>query len=335
MSKSFSIPNLTAELTKLKKGDPADCIKKSLRAAIKLEFATIPPYLTAMWSIIDSNHDVARTLKEIVVEEMLHMGLACNMLVGLGESLDLATADSVPSYPGPLPGEVNPELEITLRRLAPSQIKVFMDIEYPEGGPITATAVGPFDTIGEFYAALLKAFEILDPTLDVSNQRDDMFGTNFHLFRIANLNDVRKAINLIRRQGEGSSTTPEETPGHLAHFYQFREVYVGAKYIFESCKWGHTGPPVLMPLLWPMADIPEGGYKEADVPPNVWQKIREFDVLFTTMLSQLDELWRDPTAQLSVPVISMYQLGPIAQGLMQMERDDRRGTYGPCFRFVK
>ena len=60
-------------------------LKRSLAAAIKLEFATIPPYLTAMWSI-RGRDPVADTLLEIAVEEMLHMALACNMLAGLGEA---------------------------------------------------------------------------------------------------------------------------------------------------------------------------------------------------------------------------------------------------------
>lgn len=321
-----------------------DWLKRSLRAAIKLEFFTIPPYLTAFWSIGTSSR-VADTIKEVVLEEMLHMGLACNMLVGLGEAPTFTTPKSVPIYPRPLPGDVNPDLNISLRRLTPSQLKVFMDIEYPEGGPITAEAARSFDTIGEFYAALLQAFETVNPTLDVKKQRDVMFQPYFHLFAVANLCDVRKAIDLIRRQGEGSRCSPEETPGHLAHFYQFREVYVGAEYVQHPTtkQWSHSGRPVLMPEVWPMADIPEGGYKKADVPyPEVWQKIQEFDTTYTAMLRQLEEVWRDPQTHFgdykdNDPLLAMLDLGTIAQWLMkneQQQRPDRRGTYGPCFRIV-
>jgi hypothetical protein len=340
MSNLFSIPDLTAELARTKPEDAVDTIKKALRAAIKLEFATIPPYLTAMWSIRNAD-SVAVTIKEIVEEEMLHMGLVCNMLVGLGEPPVLSAPGSVPTYPGPLPGDVNPDLKITLRRLTPSQLKVFMDIEYPEGGPISALVARSFETIGAFYAALLETFEAVNPPLDVQKQRELMWRGN-HLFRVANLPDVRKAIDLIRRQGEGSKSTPEETPGHLAHFYQFREVYVGAEYVLNPMtkEWGHTGPPVLMPSVWPMADIPDGGYRKADVPSSdVWEKIEQFDTTYTTMLRQLEEVWRDPNAHFgdftgNDPVLTMFSLGPIAQELMQKERPDRRGTYGPCFRLA-
>lgn len=339
---ALRIPELTVELsrvTKSKSSEGINCLKKSLRAAIQLEFATIPPYLTALWSVHGASQ-VADTIKEIALEEMLHMGLACNMLVGLGESPDFLSPGCAPSYPGPLPGDVNPKLVISLRRLSPSQLKTFMDIEYPEGGPISTFAAHTYPTIGAFYAALLWAFEHLNPSLDVHYQRD-VFFRQFHLFEVANVADVRTAIDLIRHQGEGSSISPEESPGHLAHFYQFREVFEGAKYVKDPVtnKWAHNGEPVLMPQVWPMAAIPAGGYQKADVAPDVWQKINEFDATYTKMLQQLQNVWVDTSAPFGDfsaddPVLTMLSLGPIATELMQKDRPDRRGTYGPCFRVV-
>lgn len=46
--------------------DPLGWLKKSLQAAVSLEFATIPPYLCALWSIKDDRHDVARSIREII-----------------------------------------------------------------------------------------------------------------------------------------------------------------------------------------------------------------------------------------------------------------------------
>lgn len=342
MSNTLNIPQLTGALSKITKSKSSDgisCLRSSLRAAIQIEFATIPPYLTAFWSIRESS-PVADTIKEIALEEMLHMGLACNMLVGLGESPDFLSPGCAPSYPGPLPGNVSPTLSISLRRLSPSQLKTFMDIEYPEGGPISITATRKFPTLGAFYAALLTAFEVLDPPFDVACQRD-VFFAQFHLFPIADIADVRKAINLIRHQGEGSNTSPEESPGHLAHFYQFREAYEGSKYIKDPLTntWTHTGAPVLMPQVWPMADIPPGGYQKVDVTSEVWQKINDFDATYTKMLQQLQVVWIDPNASFGDfgagdPILTMFGLGSIAKALMQKDRPDRRGSYGPCFRVI-
>jgi len=334
-ARSPRITELTTELgTAASDLAGTECLKRSLRAAITLEFATVPPYLTAMWSLKNPNSTVAYTLYDVAVEEMNHMGLACNMLAGLGESPALATAEYVPSYPGPLPGEVNPQLLITLRRLTPEQVKVFMDIEYPEGGPITVRAGRDFDTIGAFYASLLEAFERINPPLDTTNQRGEG-----RLKKLATLADVRWAIDLIRRQGEGSKQdqSPEDPDGGLAHFYQFREIYVGARYVKDPMTdvWGHTGPPVVLPEVWPMADVPKGGYQRADIPDAaVWASIEAFDRTFTTMLHQLERAWRDPTASLDDAIDSMRALSPIALEIVNKARPDGYGNYGPCFRML-
>ncbi|KRR15993.1 hypothetical protein CQ12_29015 [Bradyrhizobium jicamae] len=317
-------------------------LKESIRAAIKLEFATVPPYLTAMWSIVDPNDPVARTIREVVVEEMLHMGLMCNMMVALGETPALDAPDFVPSYPGALPGDVNPDLTIALRRLTPSQLKVFMDIEYPEGGPITTLALRTFETIGAFYAALLSEFEAANPTLDVTKQRQEPISG---VFRMSQLADVRRAIDIIRHQGEGSKQSPEEEgmSGRLAHFYQFREVYIGNKYVRDSATmtWGHTGAPVLMPSVFPMADIPTSGYQQTDVQDSaVRSLIEQFDISYSSMLRQLRTAWEDQSAPLgdfsaTDPIQTMFNLGPLARELMQKQiRPDNAATYGPCFRLV-
>ncbi len=58
--------------------------------AIKLEHATIPPYLTALYSIKPdprkSNHDSYNIIRAVAVEEMLHLTLAANLLNAVGES---------------------------------------------------------------------------------------------------------------------------------------------------------------------------------------------------------------------------------------------------------
>jgi hypothetical protein len=73
---------------------------KALQWAIELEFSTIPTYLCGMWSIIDGNHPVSGYLQSIVLQEMAHMGLACNSLTTLGGTPNIS--GRIPKYP---PGE--------------------------------------------------------------------------------------------------------------------------------------------------------------------------------------------------------------------------------------
>jgi hypothetical protein len=110
-------------------------LNEALQAALKLELSTIPPYLCALWSIdeTDGNSDYPiESIKKIVVEEMRHIGLVCNMLTALGFTPEIKTPQVVPLYPGPLPRGVNPQLTVSLRKLSKQQLETFLEIEKPE-----------------------------------------------------------------------------------------------------------------------------------------------------------------------------------------------------------
>src|SRR5262245_12981503 len=91
-----------------------DWVQEALQEAVELEFSTIPPYLYAMWSIDPGGDpdDMSAAIRHVVVEEMLHMGLACNLLAGSGGTPRLVSA--VPRYPGPLKAGVHAGLEVGL-----------------------------------------------------------------------------------------------------------------------------------------------------------------------------------------------------------------------------
>jgi rubrerythrin len=59
-------------------------LKDSLQVCIDLEFGTIPIYLAALWSIKDNLDPVAKSIRHIVQEEMLHLALVCNLLSSIG-----------------------------------------------------------------------------------------------------------------------------------------------------------------------------------------------------------------------------------------------------------
>jgi hypothetical protein len=105
-------------------------LQRALQLAIKLEHATIPPYLCALFSIDQgSNIEVARILREIVVQEMLHMALACNLLNAVGGTPRLSEPAFVPRYPSRLPASLRPDISVSLRRCSRDQIRLFMEIE--------------------------------------------------------------------------------------------------------------------------------------------------------------------------------------------------------------
>ena len=330
------IAALTQELRALRATDDNDCILRAAQSAITLEYATIPPYLTAMWSIKETRDPVRETLRSIVLEEMLHMGLVCNLLSGLGGYPDFTTV--VPTYPGQLPANVQPDLIVKLTRLTCAQLANFMTIEYPSSEPIGVSETGMATTIGEFYEQLILAIERVNPSLSTEKQRHLWIGSN-ELFELRDLADVRRAIDTIRKQGEGSAESPEEAEGQLAHFYQFREVFVGCKFVHDerSNTWSHCGEIVELPEVWPMADIPLGGYTMIQ-DPQVARLLESFDDTYSRMLRELERVWQDPNAPFGTrdagdPILTMLALESEAVALMQKVRPDRRGNYGPCFRY--
>ena len=68
---------------------------------MQLEHATIPPYLTALYSIIPgTNSDAFHVLRVVAVEEMLHLTLVANVLNAVGGVPDLTAAGFRPALPG-------------------------------------------------------------------------------------------------------------------------------------------------------------------------------------------------------------------------------------------
>jgi Ferritin-like len=110
-----------------------ESLRQVLQLAVELEHATIPPYLCALFSIVPGqNQEVADLIKSVVMQEMLHMALACNLLNAVGGSPSIARGAFVPKFPGHLPGGVRPHLTVSLRKCSIEQVRdVFMAIEEP------------------------------------------------------------------------------------------------------------------------------------------------------------------------------------------------------------
>src|SRR5262249_11515766 len=138
-----------------------DWLRQSLQAAVELEFFTIPPYLTAMWSIETPKGRVYENIRRIVFQEMAHMDMVGNLLAAIrAPPPQIYDPHVVPRYPRPLPGEVRPDLLVGLERLSKALVRdVFMEIEHPECAPVArrAHAMQSYDSIGEFYDAILEA----------------------------------------------------------------------------------------------------------------------------------------------------------------------------------
>lgn len=324
-----------------------DWLVTALGDAVELELATLPLYLTALWSIDDGHGPATKAITTVVKEEMLHMVLAGNMLSAIGGSVRLKP----PSYPGHLPGNVMPDLDVPLTALSPQTLKnVFMAIEYPEGGPVTEAPdpqdyarieamyarieSGEYPSIGAFYDAIGETFRKVDPALRSDFQLTGTVGG--HSFDATDTSEkVHRAITEIKEQGEGTSLSPFTDPGfgsELSHFYRFAEVYHGARIVNRDGRWVYEGDPVPFPVVYPMGPVPQGGYTDEN---DVVQKlVDDFNASYGSVLNDLEAAWATPHGNdlLGKAVGEMFDLQQPAQALMKIERPDDVGTYGPDWR---
>jgi Ferritin-like len=305
-------------------------LRQSLQAAIELELSTIPPYLCGMWSIKDQSGPTYDLINSVVLEEMLHMGLACNMLTAIGGTPQINTR--IPSYPGPLPGGVRPELTVYLAGLSKEYLlHVYMQIEYPEAGPVVLALGRTFPTIGAFYDAILAAFRQLSPNITGENQLTSFIGDN-ELFAIQAINDAERAISEIKEQGEGCPQSPlaEDFGGELAHYYKFAEIWHGNTLIWQNGTWQYAGDPIPFPDIHKMAPIPIGGYVNPS--SQVQQALQDFDKQYTTVLDHLQNAWASHSqSNLNQSISAMFKLQPLATAIMQFQLPDGSGVYGPDF----
>lgn len=353
--------DLTAEWERLVKQDWVGVdgagdkwLRTALCAAVELEFSTIPPYLCALWSVKDQRSPIALAIRGIVQEEMLHMALACNMLVAIGGDPPLDKPDFAPVYPGKLAGGVHPDLTISLAGLSKKVLEGFLVIELPERQSQLETEElkAAFDetkyrddnrTIGAFYDCIETAFKILEPEF----QSDRQVSGPLSWFPINSVEEAVEAIELIKHQGEGSGEgLPSEggesgTSGDvLAHFYRFLEIYAEREisYLKDINRWGFTGKLAWDPddAIFPMAEVPEGGYSADEVPDNVRILLRHFDKRYSKLLKQLALIWRNGDQGMLVHAIeTMFSLQEPARELMKMQIGSTGQTYGPCFRVVE
>ncbi|HEV2853455.1 MAG TPA: ferritin-like protein [Thermoanaerobaculia bacterium] len=301
-------------------------IREAVQAAIELELSTIPPYLCALWSIDESGTEAEELIRRIVQDEMGHMGLMCNLLKGLGEPPKIVTV--APRYPGPLPGGVRPELIVYLSGLNRDFLHdVLMEIEKPEE-PLALLALDEaFPSIGKFYQALSDALVSEQPTLSTTGQ---LKKTSIGVDLLANIDDAVKAIDHIKGQGEGT-TTSAIFDGELAHYYKFGEIYHGRKLV-ESPPgtFNFTGAEVPFPKTLPMAKAPAGGWPNRD--PDGKGTLKAFNDLYASVLQKLESAWAaGGAADLSKAVGLMLQMADPARELMKVPRETCDGNYGPDF----
>ena len=243
-----------------------DGVRGALAQAVQLEHATIPAYLYSLYSLKPGMNDhIAELIASVVIEEMSHMALACNMLNAIGGTPAIDDHAFLPRYPGPLPGSVEAGLRVTLEPFSIAHVEnVFMKIEEPEHPlhfPIAAAA-GVTITIGQFYAGIRSSIEALGDaafTGDPARQVSHGFSSS-DLIPVTDVASAARAIEIIVEQGEGTTTSPLDAAGdEYAHYYRFEEIVKGHELEPAGDSYAFTGPAIPFDPagVWPLPANPK------------------------------------------------------------------------------
>jgi hypothetical protein len=324
-----------------------DQLRAALQTAIELEHSTIPPYLCALYSIRDGrNTEVAALIESVVMEEMLHIVLAANVLNAIGGSPSIDRPDFVPNYPATLPHS-DGRLVIGLRRLSPEALATFRRIERPEP-PGTPPGVEGYHTIGQFYAGIELGLQRLAAERDIftgeaSRQIDGaehVYGVACAPFAVHDLASAMEALAVIVDEGEGIDHTIHDGDtafgerARLAHFYRFDEIAKGRRYLpSDTPRTGPTGPPLPVDFeaVWPMRTNPR--VEELAPGSEVRALSDEANRVYTDVLRCLHRGLNGAPDELTGAVGLMWSLRWKAEALMRIPVGSDGETAGPTFQW--
>ncbi len=340
---------------------PEHCVKdifelrKLLQSAVELEHTTIPPYLCALYSIKDgTNHESVEIIQSVVMEEMLHMILAANVLNAIGGQPSINHKQFIPEYPKALPvtphGQTK-QLMVGLERFSKHSIETFIKIEEPDphhvDKPKEPSCLADFHSIGQFYEAIEMGLKTLSAKENIFTGKRHLqvtpeyyYGGGGKLNEVTDLDSALEALVEIVSQGEGQDESLWEGQPHpgvedfleVAHFFRFDQIRA------ERCyQKGDTRPPgptgakfkVDWNEVYPMRTNP----KLADYPKDseLWQKTAAFNKTYRALLDELHYATNGEQKRLMTSVPIMYELKYQAVELMKIPTPDGKETAGPSF----
>ncbi|MEU9900837.1 ferritin-like protein [Streptomyces phaeochromogenes] len=312
-----------------------DDLVSYLETALALEHATIPPYLTAYYSIRSTtNSDAAHIIRVASVEEMLHLTLVANVLNAIGGKPDLTRPGFVPSYPAYLPDGAD-DFTVDLRPFSPEAVETFCKIERPGSAPSTderllrtpegrtaplvssPTAEGMrFYSIGEFYDEIIEGLEEVaaddpklfsgDPALQVG--REFFYSGGGDVIIVTDLDSAQRALRFIAAQGEGLDSGMYNEEGELAHYYRFRQLQLGRYFEVGDRPDAPSGPA--LGISWDEVYPVKVSLRLADFPAGseLARVARDFNADYGAFLALLTKAFNGQPNLLQEAVCDMFRL---------------------------
>lgn len=294
-------------------------LRGALQTAIALEHSTMPLYSAAMYSLEVQNYPTYNTIRSVLMEEMLHMAAACNILAAIGGTPRISTLD--PGFPTVgLPGQVAPDLRIVLAPLSARQLRTFMRIEAADDLVDRAGSAATYPTIGSFYEAIKDAVVRNAAAVRAAVRQGgpaNQVGGNLGYRTIVPrdgadpVDEILGAIDMIMEQGEGAPAnglgTGADFQNEQSHYGRFAELHYGRRYqpvtppepiSAQNEARFFTGEEIAWPVVINTLAVPADGYRAvlAQDPdaPAVEKELDAFDAAYTAMMTALHDAWNGP-----------------------------------------
>ncbi len=328
-------------------------LREHLQWAIELEHFTLPPYLCALYSLDPArNPEATEVIGSVLVEEMLHMTLAANLLNAVGGTPQIDTPTMLPGYPACLPHS-DRSFEVPLLPFCRGALDVFLQIERPALASAQPES-DRYETISQFYRAIERG--VLDLCAHFGEARvfcgnsarqvtGALFGPGYgRLIEVDGAAAALAAIAEIVQQGEGADPLQvwdgECDPFHperaqVAHYYRFEELTLGRRYRRgDTPESGPTGDPIA--IDWEGVRNMRANPRTVQHPPGSPIRVaqEQFNLTYCTLLRVLDQTFNGRPQLLMRALSTMFDLKSQAQALMQLPTGDGLTTAGPTFEYV-
>ena len=333
----------------------------NLQLAVELEFSTLPPYLCALYSIKENTNTTAcQVIHSVVIQEMLHLTNAANLLIAVGGQPYINKPEFIPKFPTKLPDQEQ-WFTVNLLKFSPEALQTCLYIEEP--GYLADGLI----TIGEFYENIQEGLDFLN-----SQSKVDLFpcntkpqggakyyhGTDGAILNITDLQSAQFAINSIITEGEGRPNRnwdPEKPfplkatteifddaqlgkrPLELAHYYRFNELFLGKRYVNgDSHHSGPTGANIEIDYSAVYNMKPNPNSSDYDKHPELAAMNLTFNKYFTQLLDQLHNAFNGNPDCLNKAIDTMFKLKSSAQVLMSAPIPDSPNDYyaGPSWKYL-
>jgi hypothetical protein len=322
-------------------------LHRALQQAIELEHAVLPPYLYSLYSLVPGkNQQIADLLLSIILEEMLHMALVCNILNAIGGAPEIDKPDFIPAYPGPLPGGIENGVNVRLACFSKKLVKeVFMAIEEPEEPlkfpvvNVAFLAAPAVVTIGQFYKRIKEQMIELSTHDNIFTGRPDYQLTqglpSTRLIPVVDVQSACQAIATIVEQGEGTPLSPLDPQQEPAHYYRFAEIFYGRALVPDPAPLGFAYAGAIIPFnesgVYPVKVNPRAATYPSG---SAARKANDaFNYTYTGLLKVLHTVFNGQPDCLSAGVGLMESLKEQALTMMSSISAGRGLTAGPSFEY--